>query len=283
MWIVRLALRRPYTFIVLAIVITLLGVFAISRTPTDIFPNIKIPVVATIWRYTGLSPEEMATRLVLQSERTAQTTVNDVEHTESQITQRHLGGEVLLPAERQRGAGLRADHRRIADPAALRRRRAPPRRSSSPTTPPRCRSCSWRSRATRCPRRSCSTSATTSSAPGWPPCRAPPCPTPTAACSARCRWTWTRTRCAPRACRATTSPTPSTPRTLILPAGTQKIGDREYFVTRQRQPARRSPSSTTCRSRPATAASSTCATWRTCATATRRRPTSCAATATAAC
>ncbi|TLY69747.1 MAG: efflux RND transporter permease subunit [Gammaproteobacteria bacterium] len=84
MWIVRLALRRPYTFLVLAILISLLGGFAISRTPTDIFPNIKIPVVATIWRYTGLSPEEMATRLVLQSERTAQTIVNDVEHTESQ-------------------------------------------------------------------------------------------------------------------------------------------------------------------------------------------------------
>src|SRR5947209_6171421 len=84
MWIVKLALRRPYTFIVLAIVITLFGVFAIWRTPTDIFPNIRIPVVATVWKYTGLSPEEMATRLVLASERTAQTTVNDVEHTESQ-------------------------------------------------------------------------------------------------------------------------------------------------------------------------------------------------------
>ena len=84
MWIVKLALRRPYTFIVLAILIMLLGVFSIVRTPTDIFPNIKIPVVAAIWRYTGLSPEEMATRLVLASERTAQTTVNDVEHTESQ-------------------------------------------------------------------------------------------------------------------------------------------------------------------------------------------------------
>src|SRR5215475_2755437 len=84
MWIVRLALRRPYTFLVLAIVITLLGVFAISRTPTDIFPNIKIPVVAVIWRYTGLSPEEMAQRMILSGERTAQTVVNDVEHTESQ-------------------------------------------------------------------------------------------------------------------------------------------------------------------------------------------------------
>src|ERR1700686_3215611 len=84
MWIVKLALRRPYTFIVLAIVIVLLGVFTILRTPTDIFPNIRIPVVATVWNYSGLSPEEMATRLVLFSERTAQTTVNDVEHTESQ-------------------------------------------------------------------------------------------------------------------------------------------------------------------------------------------------------
>ncbi len=84
MWIVKLALRRPYTFLVLAILITLLGVYSILRTPTDIFPNIRIPVVAVIWRYTGLSPDEMATRLVLASERTAQTTVNDVEHTESQ-------------------------------------------------------------------------------------------------------------------------------------------------------------------------------------------------------
>ncbi len=84
MWIVKLALRRPYTFLVLAILITLLGVFSILRTPTDIFPDIRIPVVAAIWKYTGLSPDEMATRLVLASERTAQTTVNDVEHTESQ-------------------------------------------------------------------------------------------------------------------------------------------------------------------------------------------------------
>src|SRR5689334_785976 len=84
MWIVRIALQRPYTFIVLAVLIVLLGVFTIARTATDIFPVIKIPVVATIWRYNGLSPEEMANRLVLFSERTAQTVVNDVEHTESQ-------------------------------------------------------------------------------------------------------------------------------------------------------------------------------------------------------
>ncbi len=84
MWIVRIALQKPYTFIVLAVLIVLLGAFAIVRTAVDIFPNINIPVVAAIWNYTGLPPEEMADRIVLFSERTAQTVVNDIEHTESQ-------------------------------------------------------------------------------------------------------------------------------------------------------------------------------------------------------
>src|SRR5882757_2734357 len=84
MWIVKIALQRPYTFIVLAILIFLLGVLAILRTAADIFPSINIPVVATIWGYTGLQPEEMATRIVLSTERASQTCVNDVEHSESQ-------------------------------------------------------------------------------------------------------------------------------------------------------------------------------------------------------
>jgi len=84
MWIVKVALQRPYTFIVLAILILLMGLFAIARTAVDIFPNIKIPVVAAIWNYTGLQPRDMANRIVLATERTAQTTVNDIEHTESQ-------------------------------------------------------------------------------------------------------------------------------------------------------------------------------------------------------
>ena len=83
MWIVKIALQRPYTFLVLAILILLMGLLAILRTATDIFPAINIPVVATIWRYTGLQPEEMATRIALTNERIAQTTANDVEHTES--------------------------------------------------------------------------------------------------------------------------------------------------------------------------------------------------------
>ena len=84
MWIVKVALKRPYTFIMLAVLIVLMGGYAILNTPTDIFPNIRIPIAAVIWRYTGILPEEMANRIVLFSERIAQTTVNDVEHTESQ-------------------------------------------------------------------------------------------------------------------------------------------------------------------------------------------------------
>src|ERR1700691_6302807 len=84
MWIVRVALQRPYTFIMLAVLIVLMGGYAILNTATDIFPNIKIPIAAVIWRYNGILPEEIANRIVLVSERVAQTTVNDVEHTESQ-------------------------------------------------------------------------------------------------------------------------------------------------------------------------------------------------------
>ncbi|MDB5987829.1 MAG: efflux transporter permease subunit [Nevskia sp.] len=84
MWIVKVALHRPYTFIVLALLIFLVGIFTILKTATDIFPNIPIPVVATVWNYSGLPPEDMANRIILFSERVAQTTVNDVEHTESQ-------------------------------------------------------------------------------------------------------------------------------------------------------------------------------------------------------
>src|ERR1700723_862577 len=84
MWIVRLALRRPYTFIVTSILLLILGPVAILRTPTDIFPNIDIPVVSVIWNYTGLSPEEMSNRIVFQYERVLTTTVNNIEHIESQ-------------------------------------------------------------------------------------------------------------------------------------------------------------------------------------------------------
>ena len=84
MWIVRLALRRPYTFAVFAFLILILGAFSILTMPTDIFPNIDIPVVTVIWNYTGLSAQEMAYRIATPSERVMTSTVNDIEHMESQ-------------------------------------------------------------------------------------------------------------------------------------------------------------------------------------------------------
>ena len=81
--IVRIALRRPYTFIVLALTILIIGPLAALRTPVDIFPDIRIPVIAIIWGYTGLQPDLMAGRIVTQSQRGLTTTVNDIEHIEA--------------------------------------------------------------------------------------------------------------------------------------------------------------------------------------------------------
>src|SRR6476646_9466837 len=84
MWIVRLALRRPYTFVVMAVLIAFMGVAAIVTMPVDIFPYIDIPIVSVLWQYTGLSPDEMEKRVVTNFERGLTSNVNDIEHIESQ-------------------------------------------------------------------------------------------------------------------------------------------------------------------------------------------------------
>src|SRR5512146_2007601 len=83
MWIVQLALRRPYTFVVAALVLLLVTPFVLLRTPTDIFPNINIPVVSIVWQYTGLNAQEIEQRFNYNHERSLTTTVNDIEHLES--------------------------------------------------------------------------------------------------------------------------------------------------------------------------------------------------------
>jgi multidrug efflux pump subunit AcrB len=84
MWIVRLALRRPYTFVVMSLAILLLGVTSIVTMPIDIFPYIDMPVISIVWNYSGISPEEMENRILTQFERGMTTIVNDIEHIESQ-------------------------------------------------------------------------------------------------------------------------------------------------------------------------------------------------------
>jgi CzcA family heavy metal efflux pump len=84
MWIVALALRRPYTFVVMALLILILTPVVMVRTPTDIFPDINIPVISIVWNYTGLSPKDMSDRITTNTERALTTLVNDIEHIDSQ-------------------------------------------------------------------------------------------------------------------------------------------------------------------------------------------------------
>src|SRR5471032_3243757 len=84
MWIVQIALRRPYTFIVMALLILLSTPLVLTKMATDIFPEINIPVVSVIWQYGGLSAQEMGQRVANSTERSLTTTVNDIEHIESQ-------------------------------------------------------------------------------------------------------------------------------------------------------------------------------------------------------
>src|SRR5206468_2785958 len=81
--IVRIALQRPYTFVVMALLLLIMGTLAALRTPVDIFPEIRIPVIAVAWQYTGLPPDDMAGRITTLYERVLTTTVNDIEHIEA--------------------------------------------------------------------------------------------------------------------------------------------------------------------------------------------------------
>jgi multidrug efflux pump subunit AcrB len=127
MWIVRLALRRPYTFIVMSMLIVILGVATILRMPTDIFPDIDIPVISVVWNYTGLPPEEMEKRIVTNYERGLTTTVNDIEHVESQS----LTGISVVKIFFQPGARIEAATAQVTAISQTVLRQMPPG-----TTPP---------------------------------------------------------------------------------------------------------------------------------------------------
>jgi CzcA family heavy metal efflux pump len=103
MWIVRLALNRPYTFIVVALLIVLMTPFVLMRTPTDIFPAIDIPVISIAWNYSGLSPEQMEDRIVSNYERFMTTAVDNIEHIESQT----VAGRSVIKTFFQPGADIR--------------------------------------------------------------------------------------------------------------------------------------------------------------------------------
>src|SRR3974390_3058031 len=102
MWIVKVALNRPYTFLVLGLLILILSPVAILQTPTDIFPNINIPVVAVAWTYTGLNPEELEGRLTTVYEKVLTTIVDNIQHIESTT----VNGLVVVKLFLQPGASI---------------------------------------------------------------------------------------------------------------------------------------------------------------------------------
>ena len=120
--IVKVALHRPLTFIVMAILIAIGGVLAAVRTPVDIFPNIRIPVVAVAWQYAGLSPEDMANRIVNPYERVLTTTVNDIDHIESQSLQ----GIGVIKIYFQPGADIRTATAQVTSVSQTVLRQLPP-------------------------------------------------------------------------------------------------------------------------------------------------------------
>ncbi len=122
MWIVRLALNRPYTFVVLAILILIASPVVILRTPTDIFPSIDIPVISIAWQYTGLNPEELEGRLTTTYEKALTTLVDNIEHIESTT----LNGQAIIKVYLQQGASLDRANSQVSAASEYMLRQLPP-------------------------------------------------------------------------------------------------------------------------------------------------------------
>jgi multidrug efflux pump subunit AcrB len=122
MWVVRIALDRPYTFVVLSLIILILSPLVILRTPTDIFPNINIPVIAVVWNYNGLNAEEMEGRLTSSYERALTTLVDNVQHIESTT----YSGIALVKIFLQPGASLDTANAQVTAASQFLLRQTPP-------------------------------------------------------------------------------------------------------------------------------------------------------------
>ncbi len=122
MWIVKVALNRPYTFIVLALLILIAAPVVIMRTPTDIFPNINIPVVSIAWTYTGLNPEELEGRLTSPYEKALTTLVDNIQHIESTT----YNGEAIVKVYLQPGASLDTANAQVTAASQILLRQLPP-------------------------------------------------------------------------------------------------------------------------------------------------------------
>ena len=205
--LVRIALSRPYTFVVLALLLLIVGPLAALRTPIDIFPEIRIPVIAVVWQYTGLPPDQMSGRIITPFQRSLTTTVNDIEHIEA-TSYTGLG---IVKVFFQPNVDIRTANAQVtaisqtADQADAARNMTPPLilNYNASTVPiiqlalsgeGLSEQAAVRHRHQPCARR-------------WSPCRARRSPSRSAASSARSRSTSTRPPCRRAACPARMSPT----------------------------------------------------------------------------
>ena len=282
MWIVRIALRRPYTFVVLALLILMVGPLTIARTPTDIFPEHQHPGRhASSGTTAGCRRDEMSTRIVSIYERNLTTTVNDIEHIESQS----LRGIAVVKVFFQPGANIDLAVAQVTALGAVAAAAAAAGHHAAVHPQLQrldaCRCCSSRCRARRCPSSSCSTSRSTSCARSWPASAARRSRIRTAASSRRSRSISTPRRCRPSDLTPADVVNAISVQNLILPGGTQKLGAHRIRRRPQRQPeddrgAERPADPHRRRQRRSTSTTSP-----TSATASRRRPTSSASTARA--
>ncbi len=189
MWIVRLALRRPYTFVVMAMLIAILGGVSIATMPVDIFPYIDIPVVSVVWQYNGLSPEEMESGSSRTSSAALTSNVVDIEHIESQSHQSVAVVRVYFHPEREGGYGAVADRDAVPGPGPPHAAGHVSAAGSEVRRGERADPAARVEQHRRSASRKSSTWGTTSSARRSPPCRAPRCPIRSAARTARSWWT----------------------------------------------------------------------------------------------
>ena len=230
MWIVRVALQRPYTFVVLALLILGVGPLMVLRTPVDIFPNIDIPVVAAIWNYGGLSAPEMADRITSNYERILTTGVNDIEHIESQSLRGTAVVKIFFQPGHEDRDRDRADHGVVAGGAPPDCRRERCRRSSSATTRRACRSCSSALSGRGLSEQQLFDIGANFMRRSWSPSGARRFRFRTAASRRRCRSISIPRRCRPSGLSPADVVNAIGQQNLILPSGTSKIGGVEYDV-----------------------------------------------------
>jgi multidrug efflux pump subunit AcrB len=211
-WIVQIALRRPYTFVVFALLIAIFGVLAARRTPVDIFPNINVPVVSVVWTYNGLPPNDMSGRVIYFYERYLTAQVGDIQHIESQS----LSGYGVVKIFFQKDVNIAAALAQVTAASQTVLKLLPPG-----ITPPYVLSYNASSvpilqlalSSKKLPQMQLFDLGQNFIRPRSRPSPAPPCLRPTAARFCRCRSTSTSRRCRPTTSPPTTCSTPFPRRT----------------------------------------------------------------------